>query len=232
MGKNRHNINNPSVYELEQGLPFPPSAHRIIPTDGHSPEWMDAFIQHMALWVNFGAFDPNNGFSKEEREYILKNMEPLSESYRKQKLLWGETDPDMFRAPTVLVRIEKQHHFNKQNLKKGDKLSSNHELRSFSRDERLPSHLMDEYTGKYEGGATIYIIKGDTKQYDVNYLEPFQGEKESFVDSNSLVVSDTKKYRGSNEKMVDRIYDDYGIDLSSARNLPSNIRIVELTQEN
>lgn len=166
MGKNRKNNQNntPQEYTSQSGT--------ILPTDGHTQEWMQTLNEKIRTWLEYGGKTLQE-LTKEEKQYIQNHMQ--------------STINDPLVENEQLTRVEKGDYFKKlleNGLKVGDKLETGMDLLSFT-GRRGHSQA---FARPRKGTVVIYRTNGDVKHYPTDKFTTLYDEGESLVNPQSLKV--------------------------------------------
>lgn len=206
MGKTRKNY--PDTYVIpKRSVSRGQFNEIVIPTDGHSPEWMKQFVNNLLLWTNGGFFDLNKLFTPSQKEYIKKHMELFNFDGRKP-----------------LNRVERLNHFKKLGLKEGDTINLN-ELRSFIDDEEMGDFM--KMIGDYSDGALIYTFKDAVPGFNISKFN--QHENEFLVNMSNMKIKKIVEIKDKdsttrNEKYWNITGDHFERD----EDVPKTITLVEL----
>ena len=197
MGKSRKARSNRRDSSPKENQKYKTDAGKLVDTDGHSKEWMEALEEKISHWVGMGEGSPSAELNKDEVDYIINHMED------------SENNSDVPNG--FLTRAEQGHHFLKlleNGLKEGDTLPSNSIFRSYSREQDSTYFYMHDWSKP----VVIYRTNNNTPHFKATDFDDLYEdvESESYVQQNKLKVDKITRYNLSD-------YDDIGVNGQSKK---------------
>lgn len=217
MGKNRNKTTNTGSKKKteDEGTYTSDYTDEPVPRGDFTQEEMDDFNEKMDDWLHYYVTQPDRKLTEKELEYIFSHL--------------SSTENNSDVPDGHLYRVEDGYHFNDGEYNVGDNLKGNGSFRSFSKDINSTNKMFDQEFFMYDD-VTIYRTVGNTPYFDVGkHANPYPYQKECFVPLDTMKVEHVSKYSGPD--YAEKIYDDYGIDLSAYGSFLDSVNVVDVSYD-